>query len=90
MLRSVKRAVVRLPSEIVNRLDQLAARFRAANPGRSCSRAAVVRALIAGELAMAEQDGDKLDEVARRAIRPRAPKRKGGPRASDASASGGV
>jgi hypothetical protein len=86
----MKRAVVRLPPETVNRLDLLAARFRAANPGRSCSRAAVVRALIASELDAAEQGGDKLDEVARRAIRPRTERKRGraqaGPQAATAGA----
>jgi hypothetical protein len=77
MLVAMKRAVVRLPPEIVNRLDQLATRFRAAHPGRSCSRAAVVRALIAGELAVVEQGGDRLDELERRAIRPRTERRRG-------------
>ena len=86
MLRCVKRAVVRLPPEMVHRLDQLAARFRAANPGRSCSRAAVVRALLAGELAVVEQHGDRLDELARRAIRPRAPKRRAAPPRAGAAA----
>ena len=86
MLRSVKRAVVRLPPEIVHRLDQLAARFRAAHPGRSCSRAAVVRALIAGELAVVEQGGDRLEELGRRAIRPRTEKRRPSVGAAAASA----
>ena len=50
----MQRAVIRLPVEVVDRLDQLAAKLRAVHPGRSYSRAALVRALIAGGLAVAE------------------------------------
>jgi hypothetical protein len=66
--------VIRLPAKVIERLDQIAARLSAAGsdaPGRSCSRAEVVRALITAELAMTEQDGQKFEELARRAIPPR-------------------
>ncbi len=66
----MKRTVVRLPAELVERLDQLGARVRAANPGRSCSRARLVRTLIAPELQAVERDGDGFDELVRRAIPP--------------------
>jgi hypothetical protein len=55
---------------MVERLDQLAVRLRAAHPGRSCSRAAVVRALIAGELDAAERP-QGFDKLVQRAIPPR-------------------
>ena len=41
------RAVVRLAPDQITRLDNLALRLRTENPGRSCSRAAVVRAIVA-------------------------------------------
>jgi len=50
----MKRAVVRLPSEVVVRLDLLAQKLRAAHPARAVSRAAVVRALVGSALAVAE------------------------------------
>ncbi|MFT3764392.1 MAG: hypothetical protein QM820_02560 [Minicystis sp.] len=53
----MKRAVVRLPSEVVERLDLLVQKLRARHPARSVSRAGVVRALIAGALDAAEADG---------------------------------
>jgi hypothetical protein len=62
----MKRAVVRLTPDVISRLDAVAGRVRAANPGRSCSRAALVRALVAPELATVELDGGKFDEIARR------------------------
>ncbi len=69
MLVSVKRAVIRLPSEIVDRLDRLAHALRAAHPDESYSRASVVRALISSGLVLAEGHEDRLLEVARRAAR---------------------
>jgi hypothetical protein len=72
----MKRAVVRLPSEIIERLDRLAARLRAAHPGggrgrggggRSCSRANVVRVLLAGELDAVESP-EGFDKLAQRTI----------------------
>ena len=69
----MKRAVVRLPPDIIERLDLLAARLRAGHPGRpgrSCSRANVVRALIAGELDAAESP-EGFDKLAKRALLPR-------------------
>jgi metal-responsive CopG/Arc/MetJ family transcriptional regulator len=62
----MKRTVIRLPAELVERLDHLGARVRAANPGRSCSRSQLVRTLITPELAAAEQDG--FHELVGRAI----------------------
>jgi hypothetical protein len=72
----MKRAVVRLAPEQITRLDTLAARLRAANPGRSCSRAAVVRAIVARELASVEQGGESFAELARCVIPPREPRRR--------------
>ena len=42
----MKRAVIRLPSEIVERLDQLAGELSASMPGKTFSRASVVRVLL--------------------------------------------
>jgi hypothetical protein len=74
----VKRAVIRLPSEVVDRLDRLAEEMRVAHPDESYSRASVVRALISSGLSLVEgQDerhGERLLDVARRAART-APKR---------------
>ena len=47
----MKRAVIRLPNEVVDRLDRLAAEMRVAHPEESYSRASVVRALISTGLA---------------------------------------
>ncbi len=63
----MKRAVIRLPNEIVERLDHLADELRAAHPEESYSRASVVRALISGGLALAE-----TTEGLRRLLRPAA------------------
>ncbi len=54
----MKRAVIRLPNEVVDRLDRLAAEMRVAHPEESYSRASVVRALISTGLAsIAGSDG---------------------------------
>lgn len=42
----MKRAVIRLPSEIVHRLDQLAEELSVSMPGKKFSRASVVRVLL--------------------------------------------
>jgi predicted DNA-binding protein len=65
----VKRAVIRLPSEVVDRLDRLAEELRAAHPEQSYSRASVVRALISSGLTLAEAQEERLLDVARRAAR---------------------
>ncbi len=65
----MKRAVIRLPSEVVTRLDRLAEEMRIAFPDESYSRASVVRALIAGGLKQAESHHDRLLDMARRAAR---------------------
>ena len=62
----MNRAVVRLPPELIAHLDALAHRLRAANPGRSCSRAAVVRALVREELAVIEEREENFDALAQR------------------------
>jgi hypothetical protein len=72
----MKRAVVRLASDQITRLDTLAHRLRVAHPGRSCSRAAVVRAIVARELASVEQDGETFADLARRVIPPREPRKR--------------
>ncbi len=69
MVLLVKRAVIRLPSEIVDRLDRLAEELRAAHPDESYSRASVVRALISSGLILTEGHEDRLLDVARRAAR---------------------
>jgi hypothetical protein len=48
----VKRAVIRLPREVVDRLDHLTEEMRVAHPDESYSRASVVRALISSGLAL--------------------------------------
>ena len=50
----VKRAVIRLPNEILGRLDQLAEQLNAACPGRRFSRAAVARILLTTGLCLAD------------------------------------
>jgi predicted transcriptional regulator len=75
----MKRTVIRLPPELVERLDKLGARVCATSPGRSCSRARLVRTLITPELEAAEREGDGFDKVARRAIPPLSKRRRTGP-----------
>ena len=65
----MKRAVIRLPSELVDRLDRLAGELRVAHPEQSYSRASVVRALIISGLTLAESKEERLLELARRAAR---------------------
>jgi hypothetical protein len=61
----VKRAVIRLPIEVVDRLDRLAVELRAAHPGELYSRASVMRALISSGLALAEAHRERMLDVAR-------------------------
>jgi hypothetical protein len=63
---SMRRAVVRLAPDLIFRLDALAGRLRTRNPDRSCSRAAVVRALVTAELATIEEGDEKFAELADR------------------------
>ena len=65
----MKRAVIRMQSEVVDGLDRLARELRAAHPGQSYSRASVVRALISSGLALAEAEEERRLDVARRAAR---------------------
>ena len=65
----MKRTVVRLPNEVVDHLDRLAAELRLARPAESFSRASVVRALVLGGLALAETGNERFLDVARRAAR---------------------
>jgi hypothetical protein len=65
----MKRAVIRLPHEVVDRLDRLAEELRIAHPDESYSRASVVRALVRSGLELVETQGAQLQEVARRAAR---------------------
>ena len=68
----MKRAVIRLPSEVVDRLDRLTEALRAAHPDERYSRASVVRALIFfGGLTLTDE---RLLDMGRRAART-APKR---------------
>ncbi len=71
----MKRTVIWLEPEVVDRLDQLAARVRAEKPGRGCSRANVVRALLAAVLAVVEGQDTAFDNFVLRAMPPR--KKKG-------------
>ena len=74
----MKRAVIRLPSEVVARLDRLAEELRVAHPDESYSRASVVRALISSGLTLAETHHERRLDVARRAART-APRRESVP-----------
>ena len=74
----VKRAVIRLPSEIVDRLDRLAEELTASVPGKKFSRASVVRVLLArGFVAVAadreQLDGDLAGEPVKRGRKARSP-----------------
>lgn len=74
----VKRAVIRLPSEIVERLDRLAEELTASVPGKKFSRASVVRVLLArgiGAVAAdrAHLDGDLAGEPVKRGRKARSP-----------------
>jgi hypothetical protein len=56
----MKRAVIRLPSEIVDRLDLLAEELNAAVPGKKFSRASVVRVLLARGFGAVAADREQL------------------------------
>jgi hypothetical protein len=56
----VKRAIIRLPSEIVDRLDRLAEELSASLPGKKFSRASVVRVLIFRGFGAVEADRGQL------------------------------
>jgi hypothetical protein len=56
----VKRAVIRLPSEIVDRLDRLAEELTASSPGKKFSRASVVRVLLSRGFGAVEADREQL------------------------------
>lgn len=60
MLACVKRAVIRLPGDVVDRLDQLAEELSAAAPGQRFSRSSVVRVLLVRGLRAIEADGGVL------------------------------
>ncbi len=57
----VKRAVIRLPSEIVDRLDRLAEELTASVPGKKFSRASVVRVLLARGFCAVAADREQLN-----------------------------
>ena len=57
----VKRAVIRLPSEIVDRLDRLAEELTASVPGKKFSRASVVRVLLARGFGAVAADREQLN-----------------------------
>jgi predicted transcriptional regulator len=65
----MKRAVIRLPSEVVDHLDRLAEELRLAHPENSYSRASVVRAMISSGLALADAHDDRRLDIAQRAAR---------------------
>ena len=56
----MKRAVIRLPSEIVDRLDQLAGELSASMPGKKFSRASVVRVLLSRGFGVLAADPEQL------------------------------
>jgi predicted transcriptional regulator len=56
----VKRAVIRLPSEIVDRLDQLAEELTASWPGKKFSRASVIRVLLSRGFGAVAADREHL------------------------------
>ena len=56
----MKRAVIRFPSEIVDRLDQLAVELSASMPGRKFSRASVVRVLLSRGFGVLAADPEQL------------------------------
>ncbi len=56
----MKRAVIRLPSEIVDRLDHLAGELSAAMPGKKFSRASVVRVLLSRGFGVLAADPEQL------------------------------
>lgn len=56
----MKRAVIRLPSEFVDRLDQLASELSASMPGKKFSRASVVRVLLSRGFGALAADPDEL------------------------------
>jgi predicted transcriptional regulator len=57
----VKSAVIRLPPEVVERLDELTLKLRAARPGHAISRAAVVRVLVTSALAASRDGRDRRE-----------------------------
>jgi hypothetical protein len=67
----VKRAVIRLPTELVHRLDDLTEELRHAHPDATYSRASLVRALIASGLTLSSTRDDRLLELAQLAARKR-------------------
>ena len=75
MLPDVKRAVIRLPGDVVDRLDQLAEELNADAAAPRFSRSAIVRALLVRGLRAIEADGGTLrgalGEPARRGRKPR-------------------
>ncbi len=56
----MKRAVIHLPSEIVDRLDQLAEELTASVPGKKFSRASVVRVLLSRGFGVIAANRDQL------------------------------
>jgi hypothetical protein len=67
----VKRAVIRLPTDLVERLDLLAEELRVAHPEETYSRASVVRALLVSGLSLAEAHADRRVHLALGAARRR-------------------
>lgn len=63
----MKRTIVRLPEDIVARVDLLA---REALPGRRGARAAALRALVARGLAMVDAAGGQLEGAAEAVVAP--------------------
>ena len=56
----MKRAVIRLPSEIVDRIDHLAGELSASMPGKKFSRASVVRVLLSRGFGALAADPEEL------------------------------
>lgn len=75
----MKRAVIRLPKEVVERLDKLAEALSLAHPERRFSRAAAVRVVLAKGLALIEAAGGKVDGALDALVTP-GPRSGGAPR----------
>lgn len=56
----MKRAIIRLPSEIVDRLDQLAQELNSSFPGKRFSRASVVRVVLSRGFGAFAESREKL------------------------------
>ena len=70
----MKRAIIRMPHDVSDRVDRLTEHLGATHPGTRFSRAAVVRALLSKALEVVEAAGGCLDEAVDSVRRPGPPK----------------